>query len=97
MVIYEINPFFIFLYTSVSLRDKSFSSSVENHQVNIKFDDGSSQAIDFKPILAGEMYGPLLELAIFNKIKLNPEVHTIAWSNSADFDLIVGDHTGNSP
>ena len=59
---------------------------IGDYKLNIEFDDGFSQAIDFKPVLAGEMYGPLLDLAIFNKVKLDPEVHTIVWPNGADFD-----------
>ena len=52
----------------------------------IAFGDGTERIIDFKTILAGELYGPLQDLALFNQVRLDPEVHTIVWPNGADFD-----------
>ena len=56
------------------------------YKVSVHFDDGVSQTINFEPVLVGEMYGPLRELAVFNKVKIDPEVHTLVWPNGADFD-----------
>lgn len=56
------------------------------YTLRIAFDDQSEQRIDFEPILAGELYGPLRQLEIFNRVKLDPEVHTLVWPNGADFD-----------
>jgi hypothetical protein len=44
------------------------------------------QVIDFKPILTGEMYGPLQDEHLFNQVEIDPEVHTLVWPNGADFD-----------
>jgi hypothetical protein len=52
----------------------------------VSFDDGTEQTIDFRPVLAGELYGPLRDLSIFNQVKIDPEVHTLLWPNGADFD-----------
>jgi hypothetical protein len=52
----------------------------------ITFDDGTEQTICFEPILYGELYGPLRDLALFNQVRLDPEVHTLIWPNDADFD-----------
>jgi hypothetical protein len=52
----------------------------------IEFDDGTAQTIDFQPILAGELFGPLRDLAMFNRVRIDPEVHTLVWPNGADFD-----------
>ena len=52
----------------------------------MRFDDQREQTIDFKPVLAGEMYGPLRELSLFNQVQVDPEVHTLVWPNGADFD-----------
>ncbi|HEV2199534.1 MAG TPA: DUF2442 domain-containing protein [Bryobacteraceae bacterium] len=63
--------------------------SVENvsgYTLRIGFDDGTAQTIDFKPILAGEIYGPLRDLNLFNRVTIDPEVHTLVWPNGADFD-----------
>ena len=54
--------------------------------LQLRFDDGVERRIDFSPILAGELYGPLRDVALFNRVRLNPEVHTVIWPNGADFD-----------
>lgn len=52
----------------------------------VGFDDGTEQTIDFRPVLAGELYRPLRELSVFNQVKIDPEVYTLVWPNGADFD-----------
>ena len=52
----------------------------------IAFGDGTERIIDFKSVLAGELYGPLQDLALFNQVRVDPDVHTIVWPNGADFD-----------
>ncbi len=59
---------------------------VAPYTIRVGFDDGSEQTIDFLPVLAGEMYGPLRDLQIFNQVTLDNEVHTMVWPNGADFD-----------
>jgi hypothetical protein len=59
---------------------------VAPYTLRIKFDDGISQLINFRPWLKGELYGPLCELTVFNQVQLDPEVHTLVWPNGADFD-----------
>ena len=54
--------------------------------LRVGFDDGAEQVIDFQPVLAGELFGPLRELALFNQVRIDPEVHTLVWPNGADFD-----------
>jgi hypothetical protein len=64
---------------------KSFEI-VGNYTLLVTFDDGHRQQIDFRPVLAGELYGPLQDLHLFNQVSINPEVHTLEWPNGADFD-----------
>jgi hypothetical protein len=52
----------------------------------VAFDDESEQRINFEPVLAGELFGPLRDLILSNKVRLDPEAHTLVWSNGADFD-----------
>ena len=52
----------------------------------VKFDDGQEQKIDFKPVLVGELYGPLEDEKMFNQVETDPEIHTLVWPNGADFD-----------
>ena len=59
---------------------------VAPYTLQIAFDDGAEQVIDFRPVLAGELYGPLLALPVFNQVRIDPEVHTLVWPNAADFD-----------
>jgi len=82
------------------LRGKSSAKVIMKHPIHkvesfeiigpyllqIRFDDGKSQKIDFRSVLAGELYGPLQDLDLFNQASLNPEVHTLEWPNGADFD-----------
>ncbi len=36
--------------------------------------------------LFGTLYGPLRDPALFRQVEIDPEVHTLAWPNGADFD-----------
>ena len=56
------------------------------YTLRVEFTDGTSQVIDFQPVLAGELYGPLRDLTLFNQVQVDPEVHTLVWPNGADFD-----------
>jgi len=59
---------------------------VRNHILRVCFDDGVCQTVDFSPVLAGALYGPLRDLALFRKVRIDPEIHTLVWPNGADFD-----------
>jgi len=56
------------------------------HALRVRFDDGTEQEIDFRPVLAGELFGPLKDPGLFRQVRLDPEVHTLVWANGADFD-----------
>ena len=55
-------------------------------KLRVGFDDGTERVIDFRPVLAGELFGPLSELSLFNQVAIDPEVNTLVWPNGADFD-----------
>ncbi|MEK7671036.1 MAG: DUF2442 domain-containing protein, partial [Bacteroidota bacterium] len=59
---------------------------VAPHTLRVEFDDATKQTINFLPVLKGELYGPLQELKLFDEVSIDPEVHTLVWSNGADFD-----------
>ena len=59
---------------------------VSAYILRVRFDDGMEQVINFQPVLAGELYGPLRDLSLFNRVRIDPEVHTLVWPNGADFD-----------
>lgn len=56
------------------------------YALRVQFDDNTEQIINFRPILSGEIYEPLRDLALFNQVLIDPEVHTLVWPNGADFD-----------
>jgi len=55
----------------------------------VAFADGTTQRIDFRPVLQGAIFGPLQDLATFNAVRLDPEVGTLIWPNGADFDPVT--------
>ncbi len=59
---------------------------VRPYTIRVAFDDGTEQVIDLKNVLAGELFGPLRDLNLFNQVSMDPEVHTLVWPNGADFD-----------
>jgi hypothetical protein len=56
------------------------------YTLRVRFDDHTERLIDFRPILAGELYGPLRDPILFSQVQIDPEVHTLVWPNGADFD-----------
>lgn len=60
--------------------------TVGAYTLEVKFADGAKRKIDFQPVMAGELYGPLLDRSLFGKVKVDPEVHALVWPNGADFD-----------
>ena len=59
---------------------------VAPYTLSVRFEDETERIIDFQDMLAGELYGPLRELSVFNQVRLDPEVRTLVWPNGADFD-----------
>ena len=59
---------------------------VAPYTLALEFEDRSQQVIDFEPVLYGQLFGPLRDIALFEKVELDPEVGTIQWPNGADFD-----------
>jgi hypothetical protein len=56
------------------------------YTLRVQFADNVEQVINLKPVLAGELYGPLLDPKLFNQVSIDAEVKTIMWPNGADFD-----------
>lgn len=59
---------------------------VGDYMLCVTFDDQTEQIIDFRPVLAGKLFGPLRDLELFNQVWIDREVHTLVWPNGADFD-----------
>lgn len=59
------------------------------YTLRVTFDDETEQTIDFWPVLEGDLYGPLRDRAVFEQVRIDPEVHTLVWPNGADFDPVT--------
>ena len=59
---------------------------VTPYTLRVRVDDNTEQTIDSRPILAGELYGPLHNLELFKQVRIDPEVETLVWPNGAEFD-----------
>jgi len=56
------------------------------YTLTLRFEDGTEQLIDFRPVLEGEVLSPLQDINVFNAVELDPTFGTIQWPNGADFD-----------
>ena len=56
------------------------------YTLRVSFDDGTSQVIDFEPVLRGQLFGPLRAPELFEQVRIDPDFHTLVWPNDADFD-----------
>lgn len=56
------------------------------YTLKVQFGDGVTQIINFRPVLEGELYGPLRDPALFKNVQIDPEIYTLVWPNGADFD-----------
>ena len=61
-------------------------AAVAPFTLRVAFEDETSQVIDFRPVLHGELYGPLQDESLFDNVRIDPEAHTLVWPNGADFD-----------
>ena len=59
---------------------------VGSYILRVRFDDETERTIDFRPVLEGELYGPLRDRGLFDQVRIYAEVHTLVWPNGADFD-----------
>ncbi len=69
-------------------RVRSFEMAGD-YTLRVRFDDETEQVINFRPILCGQLFGPLRELTLFNQVRIDREVHTLVWPNGADFDPLT--------
>lgn len=56
------------------------------YMLGLRFQDGTEQQIDLRPILEGEVFGALQDLQLFNAVALDRTFGTLTWPNGADFD-----------
>jgi hypothetical protein len=59
---------------------------VAQFTLRLQFENGVTRTVDFRPVLAGELYGPLADEEFFGRVRLDEEARTLVWPNGADFD-----------
>jgi hypothetical protein len=56
-----------------------------DYRLRLLFKDGRQGEVDLQPELYGEIFEPLKDKAVFAKLSVNPDLHTVVWPNGADF------------
>ena len=57
-----------------------------DYTLQIWFDDGSEQIIDFEPVLCAPIFAPLRDPSTFAQVQLVDDVGCLEWPTGADFD-----------
>jgi hypothetical protein len=50
----------------------------------LRFNDGAEGEIDLASELEGEVFGPLTNIELFKRFRVDPELQTVVWENGAD-------------
>jgi hypothetical protein len=56
-----------------------------DYRLRLEFNDGTIKDVDLKDELYGEIFEPLKDITLFQKVTVNPDTNTIEWPNGADF------------
>jgi hypothetical protein len=51
----------------------------------LQFNDGAEGEVDLRDELDGPVFEPLQDQKEFARVRVDPEIRTIAWPNGADF------------
>jgi hypothetical protein len=54
------------------------------YRISVRFNDGSSGVVDLAGKLTGSMFEPLVDKRLFARLRVDPELGTVAWDNGAD-------------
>lgn len=57
---------------------------LKDYQVEITFNDGKTAVVDLHDELSGEVFEPLKFLPLFQTVRVDPVMKTLAWDNGAD-------------
>ncbi len=72
------------------LHDVVEVSSVGDHRLRLRFDDGVEGEIDLAPRLNFDgVFAPLKDPLYFARVRIEPDGGTICWPNQADIDPVV--------
>ena len=64
--------------------------TLEPYRLRLRFADGLEGDVDLERLIAFEgVFAPLRDHEMFARVRVDPELGTIAWPNGADLDPLV--------
>lgn len=69
-------------YTDIKIKKVKV---IGDYSIELVFNDKSVKQINLEPVLCGNLFGQLLNVDLFKRVRLNEEISTIEWPNGADF------------
>ncbi len=57
---------------------------LHDYLLRLEFNNGAIKDVDLRDELFGEVFEPLRDLAMFRRVRVNPDTETIEWPNGAD-------------
>jgi hypothetical protein len=58
---------------------------LHDYVLQLQFSDGGTKVVDLSAELHGEVFEPLRDVKLFNRVFVNADTGTIEWPNGADF------------
>jgi len=80
--------------------DVSAVELLGGHRLRLRFDDGAEGVVDIAHLVSFTgVYLPLLDMAYFGRVRVEPDLGTICWPNGADIDpvMLYRAATGHEP
>jgi hypothetical protein len=69
------------------LKDVIEVRPLENHQLYLRFEDGASGRVNVAGLIEfSGVFELLRDKALFDQVRVNPDLGTICWPNEADLD-----------
>jgi hypothetical protein len=69
------------------LKDIVVAKALSDYRLHLRFEDGVEGVVDLGADLSFRgVFAPLRDPAYFAKVRVDPELGTVAWPNGADLD-----------
>ena len=69
------------------LKDVVDVKPLDGYRLYLRFEDGAQGEVDVAELITFTgVFAALRDKAVFDQVRVDPEVHTLVWPNDADFD-----------